>query len=160
MSTSDTNSTSHENVLSTLKTALPDKILLPDDPAFQEPNNAYFSVFSRQLQPLAVALPTSAAEVSALVKALNPLLKQGIVRIAIKGTGHTPIANSANIQDGVTIHLSGLKGIKLNEDKSLVEIGVGETWGSVYEELEKYGLTTAGGRVARVGVGGLVLGGM
>jgi FAD/FMN-containing dehydrogenase len=36
---------------------------------------------------------------------------------------------------------------------------VGETWSSVYDELEKDGVTAAGGRVGRVGVGGLILGG-
>jgi hypothetical protein len=36
---------------------------------------------------------------------------------------------------------------------------VGETWTTVYKELEKYGLTTVGGRVGRVGVTGFVLGG-
>jgi hypothetical protein len=66
---------------------------------------------------------------------------------------------SANIESGVTIELRGLKGIRLTEDKSHVTISVGETWGSVYEELEKHGVTVPGGRVGRVGVGGLVLGG-
>lgn len=66
---------------------------------------------------------------------------------------------SANIGDGVTVELRGLKGIYLAEDKSYVTIGVGETWGSVYEELEKNDVTAPGGRVGRVGVGGLVLGG-
>jgi len=66
---------------------------------------------------------------------------------------------SANIQDGITVELRGLKGIHLADDKTHVTIGVGETWGSVYDELEKKGLTTAGGRVGRVGVGGLLLGG-
>lgn len=55
--------------------------------------------------------------------------------------------------------MRGLKGIYLADDKSHVTISVGETWGSVYEELEKHGLTAPGGRVGRVGVGGLVLGG-
>ncbi len=55
--------------------------------------------------------------------------------------------------------LRGLKGLQLAEEKSHVTIGVGETWGSVYEELEKKGLTVSGGRVGKVGVGGLVLGG-
>ena len=71
-------------------------------------------------------------------------------------TEHT---GSANIENGVTIDMRGLKGIEISKDNTYVTISVGETWGSVYEELEKHGLTTAGGRVGRVGVGGLVLGG-
>jgi FAD/FMN-containing dehydrogenase len=55
--------------------------------------------------------------------------------------------------------MRGLKGIALSEDSQSVTVSVGETWTTLYEELEKHGLTTAGGRVGRVGVGGLVLGG-
>jgi FAD/FMN-containing dehydrogenase len=55
--------------------------------------------------------------------------------------------------------MRSLKGIQISDDKSHVTISVGETWGSVYEELEKHGRTAAGGTVGRVGVGGLVLGG-
>ena len=38
-------------------------------------------------------------------------------------------------------------------------IGPAARWGKVYTNLEKHGLTVAGGRAANVGVGGLVLGG-
>ena len=63
------------------------------------------------------------------------------------------------MQGGITIASEGLKGIQLSEDKKSVTIGVGETWGSVYTELEKHNLTAPGGRVGRVGVPGLILGG-
>lgn len=69
------------------------------------------------------------------------------------------ITGAANVQDGITIASQGLKGIHLSEDKSQVTVGVGETWGSVYAELDRHGLTVPGGRIGRVGVGGLVLGG-
>jgi hypothetical protein len=59
----------------------------------------------------------------------------------------------------MTIASQGLKGIQLAENKDYVTIGVGETWGSVYRELEKHNLTAPGGRVGRVGVPGLILGG-
>ena len=66
---------------------------------------------------------------------------------------------AANVQDGITIASQGLKGIRLAENKQHVTVGVGETWGSVYTELDKHGLTAPGGRVSRVGVPGLILGG-
>jgi hypothetical protein len=40
-----------------------------------------------------------------------------------------------------------------------VEIGPGNRWGDVYSVLDEQGLSTLGGRVASVGVGGLVTGG-
>lgn len=66
---------------------------------------------------------------------------------------------AANIQDGITIALQGLKGIHLSENKEHVTIGVGETWDSVYSELQKHGLTAPSRRTSRVGVPGLVMGG-
>lgn len=63
------------------------------------------------------------------------------------------------MQDGITVDMRGFKGVRLSDDKSFVEIGVGETWAAVYTELEKHGLTVAGARVGRIGVAGFILGG-
>jgi hypothetical protein len=143
-----------------LTEALPGKVLLKTDNQYAASNNTYFTVVESDLKPAFIAQPTNAAEVGSLLKSLKTLLEQQNISVAIRGTGHTPFAGSANVADGVTVDMRGLKGITLSEDKSSVDIGVGENWASVYNELEKYGLTTAGGRVGRVGVGGLVLGGI
>jgi UDP-N-acetylenolpyruvoylglucosamine reductase len=147
------------DVRTLLNAALPGKILVPSDKSYETSNNTYFTVFENALKPAFIAQPTTTAEVSSLLKALAPLLENQQVSLAIRGTGHTPFAGSANIDNGVTIDMRGLKGITLSDDKSTVEICAGETWASVYTALEEHGLTTAGGRVGRVGVGGLVLGG-
>jgi hypothetical protein len=52
-----------------------------------------------------------------------------------------------------------LKGVELSEDESVVGLGSGLTWMSVYKELEQKGLMVTGGRVGSVGVGGFTLGG-
>ena len=149
-----------ENELHTiLKEALPGKVLSKGTDGYDKSNNSYFTVFENAIKPYSIAQPTSTADVSALIRTLHPHLDRREISLAIRGTGHTPFAGSANVQDGVTVDLRGLKGISLNEDKSVVTFGVGETWSTVYAELEKHGLTTAGGRVGRVGVGGLLLGG-
>ncbi|KAF2440843.1 FAD-binding domain-containing protein [Karstenula rhodostoma CBS 690.94] len=80
----------------------------------------------------------SAQEVSALIERLRPKLVARKVSLTIKGTGHTPFAGAANIQDGITIATQGLKGIQLAENKEYVTIGAGDKWRSVYTELEKY----------------------
>lgn len=69
-------------------------------------------------------------------------------------------ANAANIQDGVTIDLSGLNQFIISDDKSLATVGPGLRWGEVYQKLEAYGLAFPGGRSGQVGVGGYLLGGM
>ena len=55
--------------------------------------------------------------------------------------------------------MSDVSQITLSEDKSFVSIGPGCHWEDVYRELERHELTVVGGRVAGVGVGGLMLGG-
>lgn len=132
---------------------------LPGSDRYQKDNGSYFSAFENELKPFFIAKPSNLEEVQALVRSLRPHVLAGSCRVAIRGTGHTPFAGSANIQDGVTIDLRNLKGIVLNSDKSTVEIAVGETWGTVYSELDKHGLATTGGRAGSVGVGGLILGG-
>ncbi|KAK6863676.1 FAD-binding domain-containing protein [Apiospora arundinis] len=142
-----------------LNSVLADSILSRGSEDFEQANSSYFSAFENELTPDYIVQPSSPEQVVSLVHALRPHLLSSDCRIAIRGTGHTPFSSSANIQDGITVDLRGLKGIVLDEDKSNVEIGVGETWDSVYIELQKHGLTVAGSRDARIGVGGFILGG-
>ncbi|ROT37823.1 FAD-binding domain-containing protein [Sodiomyces alkalinus F11] len=146
-------------ISSVLTTVLGDSVLRPGSEEYDKSNGSYFSAFENEIKPAFIAKPSSPEQVQDLIKALRPHLLSGGCQVAIRGTGHTPIASSANVQNGVTVDTRGLKGITLNGDKSIVELGVGETWATAYTELEKHGLTVAGGRVGRIGVGGLILGG-
>ncbi|KAJ2994821.1 hypothetical protein NUW58_g1449 [Xylaria curta] len=136
-----------------------DAILLPGSEEYGKANSSYFSAFENELQPWCIAQPSNVAQVQSLVTAIRPHILSGLCHVAIRGAGHTPFAGSANINGGVTIDMRRLKGITLHEEGSIVEIGVGETWATVYAELEKQGLTTTGARVGRVGVAGFILGG-
>ncbi|KAF1978286.1 FAD-binding domain-containing protein [Bimuria novae-zelandiae CBS 107.79] len=129
-----------------LQEVLPEKYVLEGSDLYEEANGRYFTVFESRVKPAAIVQPTSAQEVSTLIKRLGPKLVTQKTSLAIKGTGHTPFAGAANVQGGITIASQGLKGLHLSENKEYVIIGVGETWGSVYEELEKHGLTAPGGR--------------
>ncbi|KAK4183596.1 bifunctional solanapyrone synthase [Podospora australis] len=153
------NSTRILDALTSVLGSGPASLSVPGTEEYDESNGSYFSAFENEIKPAFIAKPATVQQVQGLVKVLRAHVLEGSVQIAIRGTGHTPFAGSANIQDGVTIDLRRLKGITLNEDKSTVEIAVGETWTTVYAELEEHGLTTAGGRVGRVGVGGFILGG-
>ncbi|SPQ23618.1 c707416b-dcfe-49b6-ad34-7f99f2c61f99 [Thermothielavioides terrestris] len=126
---------------------------------YDKANGSYFSAFENEVKPLYIAKPATVEQVQRLVEALRPHVIAGSCRIAIRGEGHTPFAGSANVQDGVTIDMRRLKGITLSADRSTVEIAVGETWTTVYTELEKHGLTVAGARVGGIGVAGFILGG-
>jgi hypothetical protein len=78
-----------EDVLSAI---VPDKVLLPETKSYEEANKAYFTCFESEIKPGCIVQPTSAAEVSSLLKALSPLLVKHEVHLAIRGTGHTPFA--------------------------------------------------------------------
>ncbi|WPG99208.1 Hypothetical protein R9X50_00201900 [Acrodontium crateriforme] len=77
----------------------------------------------------------------------------------MRSGGHAPFQSSASIVEGVTIDLQSLNQVTVSADTKTVNIGPGNRWGDVYARLAPQGLATSGGRVASVGVGGLVLGG-
>lgn len=150
---------SDAQIMTALTSALTESaILRPGSTEFEKDNGSYFSAFENEITPSFIAKPATVKQVQDLILALRPHLLDGSCQVAVRGTGHTPFAGSANIQNGVTIDTRGLKGINIGD--GTVEVGSGETWETIYTELEKHGLTTAGGRVGRVGVAGLVLGGM
>ena len=62
-------------------------------------------------------------------------------------------------QSGVTIDMTGLASVTVNEDKTVASVGAAATWLDVYLYLDGLGVAVAGGRNAAVGVGGLTLGG-
>ena len=61
--------------------------------------------------------------------------------------------------EGVTIDLTKRNEVRLSEDKKSVVVGAGSQWVDVYRKVEEDGLSVVGGRVADVGVGGLLTGG-
>ena len=78
---------------------------------------------------------------------------------AIKSQSHAPAAGFANINAGVTIDMTSLKSVTVNNDNTVASIGSGASWLDVYLYLDALGLSVAGGRNGAVGVGGLTLGG-
>ncbi|TVY81095.1 FAD-dependent monooxygenase yanF [Lachnellula suecica] len=105
--------------------------------------------------PRAILTPASAEQVSsilALVKFLG-------ATFSVQGGGHHHNPGFTSNEGGVVIALSQLNKITISEDKTTAAIGPGLTWLDVYEALDPYGLTVTGGRVPKVGVPGLLLGG-
>ena len=80
-------------------------------------------------------------------------------KFGIKSGGHTPQPGAANQGGGVTIDLAALKQVQVSADRRTTSIGPGNRWVNVYPKLDAQGVAILGGRVAIVGVGGLVTGG-
>ncbi|KAL7791991.1 FAD binding domain protein [Trichoderma ceciliae] len=117
--------------------------------------SSYWAAQEESISPSCILLATSAQDVSRALKVLVPLS----CKFAVRSGGHGAIPGIANILGGVTIDLTGLNGMALSGDKSTVDLGPGQTWGSVYTRLQASGVTVSGGRDGPVGVGGSVLGG-
>lgn len=96
--------------------------------------------------------------VNELSRILGTIIEQSC-RFAVKSGGHERTPNASNADGGVTIDLVRLNTIQVAADRQSVTIGAGLLWRDVYQGLEKEQLMVLGGRVADVGVGGLLLGG-
>ena len=100
--------------------------------------------------------PSTSSDVSKAVSIISGISD---CKFAIKGQTHAPAAGFANINDGVTIDMTGLSSVSVNKDHSVASVGAGASWLEVYKYLDPFGVTVAGGRNGAVGVGGLTLGG-
>jgi FAD/FMN-containing dehydrogenase len=69
-----------------------------------------------------------------------------------------PLYNNAN-SNGILLSTSNLTTLSLSSDNKTLSIGPGQRWNSVANYLTPFGLAAVGGRVGKVGVPGLLLGG-
>ncbi|KGO52166.1 FAD linked oxidase, N-terminal [Penicillium expansum] len=97
------------------------------------------------MAPGCVFRPQSSAQLAEGIVALGNANAQ----FAVRGGGHMGIRGSNNINGGVLIVMSNLTTLELSKDQ----------WSDVYEYLQKFELTAAGGRLGPVGVPGLLLAG-
>ncbi|KAK4502960.1 hypothetical protein PRZ48_006387 [Zasmidium cellare] len=138
-----------------LKSDFPNITLLHDDPGYLNETKVSWSA-SAWSQPACVVLPHNASELSSIVKQLST----SRTPFAMRGGGHMPIADAANINaTGVLISSTNLLTLELSEDQSYVSVGPGPRWADVYTYLNGTGLVVVGGRLGPVGVPGLLLGG-
>ncbi|KAK8070565.1 fad binding domain protein [Apiospora hydei] len=143
-------------VVKDLQQVLPDSLfVLRGAEDYDALNKTYQSGLNTEISPSCIFLPKSKDEVSAFLKHAGPRALSGEAPIAVYGAGCQPLPGCANVQDGITVNLSLLRGIDIDEGR--VSIAAGERWGAVYEELGKKGLGVAGGRSAKSGIGGLAL---
>jgi FAD/FMN-containing dehydrogenase len=144
-----------------LSLLLKGKVYFPDSPAYMASLGSYFSLQETAVHPLCIVSPQTAQDVSAAVSVLTTAYQPSSgCQFAIRSGGHASFAGAANIQGGVTIDLTALDSIVLDQGvPPAVSVGVGATWGDVYSHLDTVNLSVAGGRAAGVGVGGLTIGG-
>lgn len=141
-----------------LSSLLTGKVSFPGTDTYDLSLASYFAAQEASTHPQCIVSPQTAAEVASAVQLLTTGLNRKC-KFAVRSGGHSSQPEAANIQDGITIDLRGLNSIDVNEEKTVVSVGVGNSWDLVYAKLDPIGLSVAGGRSAGVGVGGLSVGG-
>jgi FAD/FMN-containing dehydrogenase len=81
------------------------------------------------------------------------------IPFAVRSGGHSPNPGWAGVNAGILLDMSMMNSMSISSDTKTFSVGPGVRWGQVYEFLDPYNVTAVGGRVAEVGVGGLLLGG-
>ncbi|MDJ0590801.1 MAG: FAD-binding oxidoreductase [Pleurocapsa sp. MO_226.B13] len=78
--------------------------------------------------------------------------------VSVRGGGHS-VAGHAVCEDGLTIDLSLMKGVRVDVATRTVLAEAGLTWAEFDRETQAFGLATTGGTVSHTGIAGLTLGG-
>jgi len=124
-----------------------------------EPGAAEYESASRSVlaagSPVYVLRPETVADVRAGVRFAAGT---GLV-LSVRGGGHG-FAGFGTNDGGVVIDLSRLANVQvIDDERHLVRIGGGATWGQVAAALAPHGLAISSGDTRSVGVGGLTLSG-
>lgn len=123
-------------------------------PQYIESTNSYFNTEQNKYKPSCIVFPTSAEDVSAAIKAI----RKSDSRFAIKAGGHNPNDFYSSVDKGVLIDLSSMTEKSYDEDSKFATYQPGGTFGDVYEYFAQWNRTVVGARLAGVGTG-LALGG-
>ena len=105
-------------------------------------------------RPTAVALPTSASDVSEIVAFARSL---GL-RVAPQGTGHNP-APLGDLSDVILVRTSAMTEVRIDPAARLAHVQSGALWEHVVAPAAAHGLVALHGSSPDVGVAGYCLGG-
>lgn len=114
----------------------------------------YWSAACGDLKPTCIAAPSSAAEMSQVIKELHNVE----TLFAVKSGGHMPNNGFASIQDGLLVSTKNLDQVFYNPDDQTAIIGPGLSWEEAQKGLDGTGRAVVGGRLGGVGIGGYMLG--
>ncbi|KAF2667433.1 FAD-binding domain-containing protein [Microthyrium microscopicum] len=134
--------------------AINNNVGYPGEPGYDKENRDYYNSGLSALGPACIAFPTSAEDVSSIVKILG---KREGVPFAVKSGGHSPNPGHSSVSGGVLIALREIKGTKFDKAKSIAYVKPGGHWWDVMKALNGTGQMIVGGRLGVVGIGGYLL---
>ncbi|KAF9262521.1 FAD-binding domain-containing protein [Marasmius fiardii PR-910] len=139
----------------TLHDKLPSLVFAHGTPEYQVRQTTYYSLQQQELSPTCIVRPSSASDVSRIVK----IAKDSECPFAVASGGHMSWKGSSNVDGGFVIDLRGMNQIDVSLKDQSVKLGPGSLWQEVYRVMAPYNVSAAGGRLNAVGVGGFLLGG-
>jgi FAD/FMN-containing dehydrogenase len=126
------------------------RVLGPDDDGFSAACALWNGTVTRR--PRLIVRPAGAADVSAAVR----FARAQKLPLSVRGGGHN-VAGNALCDGGLTVDLSGMRGVRIDPVRRTARVDGGATLGDVDHETQAHGLATPLGVVSRTGVGGLTL---
>ena len=144
--------TINQNDLSKLRKVFTGKILLPEDPSYEDSRSIFNSMIERH--PGLIARCTKEEDV---VRAVN-FGRDLDLEISIRGGGHS-VAGWGLTEGGLMIDLSLMNAVEVDSDNQTARVGGGAAWIDFARACQPYNLATTGGTVPSVGVAGVTLGG-
>ncbi len=127
-------------------------LLRPGDAGFEESTRLWNGMIDKT--PALVVAATGTADVVTAIE----FARTHDLPLSVRGGGHN-IAGSALADGGLTIDMSGLRGIHVDPVARTATVQAGCLLGEVDRETQRYGLATPLGFISETGVAGLTLGG-
>jgi len=142
----------NSNIAEILKSTLRGEVVQPGDAGYDEARRLYNGMIDKR--PRLIARCVDVADV---ITAVNFGRDNGLLT-AIRGGGHNG-PGLGSCDDGLVIDLSPMKGITVDPQTHLVQVGPGHSQGDVDHATSAFGLAVPAGIVSSTGIGGLTLGG-
>ncbi|MFJ3226088.1 FAD-binding oxidoreductase [Streptomyces sp. NPDC086783] len=135
-----------------MRTALRGPVITPQDSEYDRARTVYNAMIDRR--PAAVVRCRDAGDVMAAVD----FVRDRGLETAVRGGGHSG-AGLSMVDDGVTIDLSPMSGVRVDPVTQTAQAGGGATLGDLDHATHAFGLATPTGIMSTTGLGGLTLGG-
>ncbi len=133
-----------QQTLDALAAGIAGSTLYPEDEGFADATLLWNGMITKR--PAVVVRPESNQDV---VEVVN-FARENELELSIKGAGHN-IAGLALSDGGITLDMSGMKGVDVDSTSMLARVGPGCTLGDVDAATQEHGLATTLGFVSATG---------
>jgi FAD/FMN-containing dehydrogenase len=145
-------SASQLSLASSLTSALPGKVVIPEDMRFDEARRAWNLAIDQR--PAAVAFPESPQDVAAAVL----FARESGLRVAAQGTGHSA-GPLGPLEDTILLKTERMREVSVDPARRTARVEAGVAWLEVVEAAAQHRLAALAGSSPDVGVVGYTLAG-